>query len=287
METPKTLSMDEERKETIKKIKDYIDSLTDKRFRKRRNKIEEDTSKSLDDTLDDSKSDLWEDWWEWDEDPDWWWTTNDNEQNKRNQDENTKKSDFEIPPEDQDEYIPQDSEIGEALGEQSRFAEIYPPFLWYYTQWKKSYFNRDTNLWSKKAVRKPFSHVLPEWIKKYTYTWVVTEWINAIPLPEWAWPDTTTLHSSKSTPEFQVDQNWCIYLISKEKQFVNFSFWLNQHTNNIPPVIEDSEHIIFDSLSSNTQELLNKLSTSWWPVQEIAAAIKYYIIKCNFQFKSN
>ena len=58
METPRTISMDEERKKTIQKIKDYINSLIDKRFRKRKKKIEEDTSKSLDDTLDDSQLDF-------------------------------------------------------------------------------------------------------------------------------------------------------------------------------------------------------------------------------------
>ncbi|MBP7847943.1 hypothetical protein KA013_01845 [Patescibacteria group bacterium] len=57
---------------------------------------------------------------------------------------------MELPPDDQDEYMPQDSEFGESLGESPRFAEIYPAYLGYYTQGKKSYFDPNTNLRSKK-----------------------------------------------------------------------------------------------------------------------------------------
>lgn len=202
MEAPRNLSMEEERHNTLKKIKDYLNSLIDKRFRKKKKKIEDDTSRWLEEILDDWTPDFW-DTSDTEIEPNEWWSSSTEGQSQKPQDENTKKSDFEVPPEDQDEYIPHDSEIGEALWEQSRFAEVYPPFLWYYAQWKKSYFNRDTNLWSKKAQRKPFNHVLPEWIKRYTYTWVITSWRNAIPLPEYAWPDTTTLHASgRTVPEF-------------------------------------------------------------------------------------
>jgi hypothetical protein len=34
-----------------------------------------------------------------------------------------------LPPEDEDEYIPKDSEFGESIGESARFAEVYPPYL--------------------------------------------------------------------------------------------------------------------------------------------------------------
>jgi len=279
METPKNLSMDEEWKEKLQRIKDYLNSLLVKTFKKRQKKVKDGVTRWIeeifdewekddtDDLLDDSHIEIDESW-----------TSENND--AQNQDEDTKKSDFDIPPEDKDEYIPQDSEIWETMWEQSRFAEIYPPFLWYYTQWKKSYFNRETNLWSKKKQLRPFSHILPEGIKKYTYVWAITVWPNAIPLPEWARPDTASLEISwKTIPEFQVDQNWCVYLISKEKQFVSFKFWLNQHTNNVPPILEDGEHIVFDSLSTQTQELLERLKASWWNAQQIAAAIKYYIIK--------
>lgn len=280
METPKNLSMDEEWKEKLQRIKDYLNSLLVKTFKKRQKKVKDGVTRWIEEIFDEwEKDDDWLDDYQIEIDESWTSENSDNDGTKI-QDEDTKKSDFDLPPEDQDEYIPQDSEIWETMWEQSRFAEIYPPFLWYYAQWKKSYFNRETNLWSKKKQLKPFSHVLPEWIKKYTYTWIIRSWINAIPLPEWARPDTASLEIRwKTIPEFQVDQNWCVYLISKEKQFVSFKFWLNQHANNIPPILEDGEHIIFDSLSTQTQELLERLKASWWNVQQIAAAIKYYIIK--------
>ena len=45
------------------------------------------------------------------------------------------------------------------------------------------------------------------------------------------------------------------------------------------PISADSEKIIFDSLSKDTQELLTNLKSSGASPQQIAAAIKYYIIK--------
>ncbi len=270
MERPENRNLQSKWEETIKKLKEYLKSLVFKR-RKKIDEISETTDDEIAKTLKKKEEDgeSWDDWKE-----------NENQKPQWNMWEDEKKSEFDIPPEDQDEYIPQDSEFGESLWEQSRFAEIYPPFLWYYAQWKKSYFDRNTNLWSKKKQLRPFNHKLSEWIKKYTYTWVVTAWINAIPLPEGAWPDTNTLYVQwSSIPEFQVDQNGCIYLISKEKQFVSFNFGLKQYENNTAPINADNEHIIFDSLSTNTQELLTNLKKSGGSVQQMAATIKYYIIK--------
>ena len=313
-------------KEKIRKIKEYIESLFRKRNKKKREKVEDDIIDQIDEVFDDdnfpkkideedfsedeesdwgdSKEQEWNNSWnnnsesseddEWDEDWDeewnqwsqswnsWWkwWKSWQKWKSWKSKSGQNKKSEFETPPEDSDEYIPQDSEIWEAMGEQSRFAEIYPPFLGYYAKWKKSYFNRETNLWSKRKSLSPLSYKLPEWTKKYAYTWVITKWINAIPLPDLARPDTFTLHSTwKSAPEFHVDQNGCVYLVSNEKQFVSFNFWLNQHDNTKAPVSADSDKIIFDSLSQDTQKLLDNLRSSWANPQQIAAAIKYYIIK--------
>ena len=318
-------------REKLKRIREYLNSLSVKRNRTKRKKVEDDINEQIEEVFDkdssekqeDSFSDKWNQWederedgweesdndWEensenngwdnnsWDSDTEEWDDEWDEEWNQWSQSWNgwwnwwkqwksskskskENKSEFETPPEDRDEYIPQDSEIWEAMGEQSRFAEIYPAFLWYYAQWKKSYFNRETNLWSKRKTLSQLTHKLPEWTKKYAYTWVITKWINAIPLPDLAWPDTSTLHSTwKSAPEFHVDQNGCVYLVSNEKQFVSFNFWLNQHDNTKAPVSADSDKIIFDSLSQDTQELLDNLRSSWANPQQIAAAIKYYIIK--------
>lgn len=278
METLKDEELQLKWEQTIQKLKEYLKSLMFKKTKKRIKDISDPTDEELSKTL---KQEEDEDGTQWksenfdqDENESW---KGDWENNNPKKEE---KGEFEIPPEDQDEYIPRDSEFGEAMWEQSRFAEVYPPFLWYYVQWKKSYFNRETNLWSKKKQLKPFSHKLPKWIKTYTYAWVITAWKNAIPLPDLAWPDTGSLCVNwKSVPEFQVDQNGCVYLISKEKQFVSFNFWLNQHTNDVAPINADSEKIIFDSLSSRTQELLTKLRTSWASAQQIAETIRYYIIK--------
>ena len=291
METFKDRESQIKWEEAIKKIQEYLDSLRLKKNKKNIEKFSDKTSKELSETISQDKEDnydeedntqldnseekeSWNDAWdnEWENNWETWWQSQNNW-------ENEKKEEFEIPPEDQDEYIPRDSEFGEAMWEQSRFAEIYPPFLWYYAQWKKSYFDRNTNLWSKRKKLSPFNHKLPEWTKKYTYTWVITSWINAIPLPDWARPDTWSLCSQWRSPEFQIDQNGCIYLISKQKTLISFNFWLNQHKNNTTPINADNEKIVFDSLSKDTQELLTQLKNSWGSAQQMAAAIKYYIIK--------
>lgn len=270
METLEDKDLQLKWEETIQKLKEYLKSLLLKK-RKKIDKISKITDDEIAETLKKEEEDDTDSWNNWEE--------NEISNPKWNEWEEEKKSDFDIPPEDHDEYIPKDSEFGEALGELSRFAEVYPPFLWYYAQWKKSYFDRNTNLWSKKKQLKPFNHTLPEWIKKYTYTWVITAWTNAIPLPEGAWPDTNSLCTQWYTPEFQVDQNGCVYLISTQKQFISFNFGLDQHKADTPPIKEDNDRIIFDSLSSRTQELLSKLSASWLSAKEMAETIKYYIIK--------
>ena len=283
--------------QSIQKIKEYLKSLFLQKHKRKTKKISDKTNDELTKIMeqteeefdidneenkqwkfeDSSQEDgeVWDDMEENNSGDNW-----EEKQQGNNSWENEKKGEFETPPEDKDEYIPQDSEFGEAMWEQSRFAEVYPPFLGYYVQWKKSYFDRNSNLWSKKKRLTPFTHKLPEEGKKYTYTGVITAWVNAIPLPDWARPDTSSLCAQwGNIPEFQVDQNWCIYLVSKKKQFVSFNFWLNQYQNNISPISADSEHIIFDSLSRDTQELLTKLKSSWGSSLQLASAIKYYIVK--------
>lgn len=284
---------------SLEKIKEYLKKLLSKRFRKNKEKIIDETNKEIKKVTDDDfpigNINFPPFWWDDEEKKDgkhegskdkdnrWgntWWAYENDDNFWEKEKQNKWKKEFDTAPEDQDEYIPQDMEMWEALWDPSRFAEIYPPFFWYYSQWKKSYFDRKTNLWSKKKKLSNLSHSLTKWTKKLVYTWVINAWITSIPLPDWALPDTNSLHfRGKNTPTFQIDQNWCVYLISKEKTFISFNFWLNQYPNVNAPIPQDSEKIIFDKLSPGTQELLNKLKASWMWVLDIASAIKYYIIK--------
>lgn len=186
--------------------------------------------------------------------------------------------DMETPPEDKDEYMPHDSEFWEAMGESSRFAEIYPPFLGYYTQGKKSYFDRNRNIRSKKKQLSDINHHLTEDIHIYTYAGVITDGITAIPLPDTALPDTSSLaFNGANAPIFKKDQNNCIYLVSKTKQYISFNFALGQVAVNIPPIVQDKERIIFDHLTKETQELMK-----WWEGKtshlDLAKEIKRHII---------
>ncbi len=183
---------------------------------------------------------------------------------------------FELPPEDQDEYIPQDSEFGESIGESPRFAEVYPPYLGYYAQGKKSYFTPQTNLWSKKKQLSLCDHDIPHGTPLLSYAGFIQAGITAIPLPSESLPHTPSLqYQGTVAPLFHVDQNNCVYLVSKEKQAVSFQFAHHQTTNNKPPVPEDTQNIIFASLTPKTEALLAWLTGK--PILEQARLLSSYI----------
>lgn len=183
----------------------------------------------------------------------------------------------ETPIQDQDSYIPKDMEFGESEWEPSRFAMVYPFLRWKYSTGKLSYFSPSTNLWSKKRQLQALNHSLEEWKQRYTYAWFIVPWVNAIPLPTWALPDTESLVVKwKSFPAFSVDQNGCVYLSSTEKMWISFEFWLREIENTKNPIVEDNETMIFSSLSKETKILLEKLKLEWITIKS-AREIERYI----------
>jgi AraC-like DNA-binding protein len=92
-------------------------------------------------------------------------------------------------------------------------------------------------------------------------------------------PNTESLcFDGKHPPVFQIDQNNCVYLISKQEQRIAFNFARNQLSNTKQPISEDSENIIYKSLSHPTEDLLQELKKH--PVDLFTAeAIKQYILK--------
>lgn len=187
------------------------------------------------------------------------------------------KNNEEMPVQDQDSYIPKDMEFWETEWEQSRFAVVYPFLRWKYATGKLSYFSPSTNLWSKKRQLQPLNHSLEEWKKRFTYAWFIVPWVNAIPLPTWALPDTASLIVKwKSFPVFSVDQNGCVYISSSEKMWISFEFGLNEIENTKSPIEEDNETMIFSSLSKETKLLLEKLQLEWITIKS-AKEIEHYI----------
>ena len=142
METLRDEESQLKRKDSIQKIKKYLESILLEKHKRSTKKILDPTRKELSDVLEqdvldnEDEIEVTETQWdgEWLDDMETWET--------EQKPEEEQKQEFDIPPEDRDEYIPRDSEFWEALWEESRFAEVYPPFLWYYVQWKKSYFDR-------------------------------------------------------------------------------------------------------------------------------------------------
>ena len=203
----------------------------------------------------------------------WWMSWNMWKWKKRN----NAWGEYETPIEDRDQYIPKDTEFWESEGEPSRFATVYPFYKGKYANGKLSYFSPSTNLWSKNRQLKPLNHSLENWANKYTYAWIIVAWVNAIPLPSWALPDTESLVVKwKSFPVFSIDQNWCVYLSSSEKMWISFDFWLRQIENTKNPIAEDSDEMIFSSLSKETRLLLEKLKLEWISIKSIKE-LEHYI----------
>lgn len=196
---------------------------------------------------------------------------------KKNKGNDSPKTNEEMPVQDQDSYIPKDMEFWETEWEPSRFAVVYPFLRWKYATGKLSYFSPSTNLWSKKRQLQPLNHSLEEWKKRFTYAWFIVPWVNAIPLPTWALPDTASLIVKwKSFPVFSVDQNGCVYISSSEKMWISFEFGLNEIENTKSPIEEDNETMIFSSLSKETKLLLEKLQLEWITIKS-AKEIEHYI----------
>ncbi len=168
-------------------------------------------------------------------------------------------------------------EMWETMWEESKFAEIFPGLKWYFTTWKKSYFDNSTNLWSKNKILRNFDININTNNSSHTYAWKIIPWIIAIPLKDDCLPDIESLHFSwKRKPIFKLDQNNCLYIESNEKQYISFNFYKNQQKPIIQPILEDSEKIIFSKLSKETTILLDWLK---WDNSLISAEkIKQYII---------
>nr|MDD3720710.1 transglutaminase domain-containing protein [Candidatus Gracilibacteria bacterium] len=180
--------------------------------------------------------------------------------------------------EDQDEYIPHDMEFGENLDEESRFAEISPGFIGYFTSGKKSYFDNITNLWSKKKNLNPLNHQIDTTKRSYSYAGTLPKGTTSIPLPEGSLPDINSIHfTGKTTPIFQIDQNNCLYITSQEKQYISFKFYINQSLQLNGPIQEDSKKIVFDKLTNNTKDFLEFIKNN--DSKTKALKIKEYILK--------
>ncbi len=178
---------------------------------------------------------------------------------------------------DQDEYMPQDTEFWESMWTSPRFAEIYPAYSGYYISGKKSYFDPNTNLWAKKKQLTDIHNNLDTKQKKYTYAWVIPKWLVGLPLPGNSLPDPSSLvYNGNTPPIFRVDQNNCLYFESFEKQYISFDFYTHQNTPALPPINQDSEKIIFNDLSQEAQSLMNSLK--WGSTKNIAWSIHRYII---------
>lgn len=196
---------------------------------------------------------------------------------EKNNRDSRSKSKEELPTQDEDTYIPHDMEFWESEWEPSRFAVVYPFLRGKYATWKLSCFIPSTNLWSKKRQLQPLKHSLDNKEHKYTYAWFIVPWVNAMPLPTWALPDTESLVvKGKTFPNFSIDQNWCVYLASKEKMWISFDFALKEIENTKHPIPEDDETMIFSSLSKETRLLLDKLKLEWITMKS-AKEIERYI----------
>ncbi len=247
-------------KESLSNVKEFILSL----IRKKKERIEKETKNRVEEVIpqDENKEASMKD-------------DSHTPKNSWNQDSNTPKQEQHF--QDEDEYIPKDSEFWESMWASPRFAEIHPHYKWYYVSGRNSYFDSNTNLWAKKKQLWDINDSIDKTQRKYTYAWVMPAGLVTIPLPNGSIPDISSIvYNGKYPPLFKKDQNNCIYIQCQEKQYVSFIFYQNQNITPLDPIKEDSEKIIFDKLSSETQNLLNSLK----PVssKDTATQIKKHII---------
>jgi len=209
--------------------------------------------------------------------------TNHNKKESDKKDELMNHWTFQLPSEDSDEYIPKDMEMWESMLEASHSFEISPFLEWYYTWWKKSYFDKSRLIWSKRKKLQDFQFSIPDRDlsnkRRYNFSWKIWKWIFSIPIPVWSFHITHTLVSNIDWLKFKIDQNYQIYLESNSVWESSFDFYKDLYKNNINPIKEDSEKIINWKLSDQTNNLLISFKNSWKTDIDIASELSQYINK--------
>lgn len=172
-----------------------------------------------------------------------------------------------IPPEDSDEYhTPPPGQSGgssqEKGGSTQVYFEIRPPLGGYYVQGRKSYYDVDRKVWSKRKQLTPYSTSLSAFsADRHQISGHISGSLTALPLPKTFALDISTLKadSGGAISVFR-DQNGCFYLQADRPTRFSIDFLKepNQFAESV--ITEDAAPMYRGSLSTATESFMQSVS---------------------------
>ena len=166
-----------------------------------------------------------------------------------------------IPPEDQDEYHTPPPQVGgkEGAGGSTVFYEITPPMSGYYIKGRKSYYDVDQKVWSKKKQLTRYDTHLIAGSDRHTISGFLDTTLKAIPLPKTYAIDCNSLKVNGAQISFFRDQNGCFYLQASSPCKFEVDFLKEPQTFPELTRPEDLAPMYRGSLASDTENTLRLL----------------------------
>lgn len=169
-----------------------------------------------------------------------------------------------IPPDDQDEYMPQKGQAKEKTAASPPYFEIKPsgtskaPLTGYYCSGHTSYYDRQTKTWSKKKQLSGYTGAVAGEARQ-TISGTIDAGLKALPIPNTYALDISSIKYSGSKPEFFRDQNGCFYLQSSAGCTFEVDFLTEPSPFIGPPTAQDLEPLYDGSLSTATEDTIRQL----------------------------
>jgi transglutaminase-like putative cysteine protease len=167
----------------------------------------------------------------------------------------TQEIDSELPPQEQDEYFPQDMESREGTEKQPYIFKITPGKTGYYRGGVRTRFDKNTLRWMKGKQTVPYSEPVSQ--GQHSYVGKVCGFVS-LPLPENYAIDSTSLQSSGPVKILR-DQFGAFYAKADKVQHVSFRFGPKGFLERSSP--DEFTDSLFDaSLSPETERFLNNIA---------------------------
>ncbi len=167
-----------------------------------------------------------------------------------------------IPPEDNDEYHTpsgdKENQGKQEKGPGNYFFKIEPPLQGYYASGKKSYFDVDRKVWSKKKQTTEYAGTTFQKDTVYEMDGATKGGIVSIPLPTGYAIDQNTLKHKGEKLKILRDQNGCFYIETSGPSSFSFSFSKEEKTFVSLPIAEDTKTLYKGSLSQKTETFMSK-----------------------------
>lgn len=209
-------------------------------------------------------------------------------ENGKNSDEVDKRQTLGIPPEDRDEYHTEDmnlndesdSESTQGQFEQEKIVlfEIEPALIGYFVSGKKSYYDSDTQTWSKrKRLGNYEKDSLPINGDRHSYRFraLNTREIIALPLPSGYAFDSTS--STFFENQLFRDQNGCFYLEVLSPGELNLSFGKEGVPFITAPIAEEVKALTDSVLSASTENFLREIKKISGGIEDMVSGVIGYL----------